>query len=153
MRYFFHIKIGIAVLVFFVHYSLEAQTLTILGTAPTLTIITGTSQTQPVNATNSGCSLRYRQNVNNNLWRITVQTNLVNPHFTLSVYASNVTRGVAAGTVTFTDTNAHDFITGITRSGTNATATINYTASTLYSKGNSIELGNDRHRITYTLTP
>jgi hypothetical protein len=152
MRTCISITIGIAVVIFFVHYTVEAQTLTILGTAPTLTITTGTSRTQPVNAVNTGCRLRYRQNISNP-WKITVQTNLVNPQFTLSVYASNVGRGTAAGTVILDDTNAHDFITGITRSTTNATATINYVASALYSQGNAVEFGTDVHRVTYTLTP
>ncbi len=143
---------GVAFVIIFSHFFTNGQTLTITGTAPTMTITTGSSLGPPTSATNAACTLNYRPPAGYT-YRITVQTNLATPHYTLTVTATNPTRGATAGTVSLSDgsTAAKNFITGITRNGTTTfTATLTYVASATYSQGNSTIPGNDAHTVTYT---
>jgi hypothetical protein len=79
--------------------------------------------------------------------KITVQSDAAYTTFTLKALATSITgSGSAAAEVTFADTDAHDFITGIaTETGS---CTIRYTASAEASAG----AGNETHQITYTIT-
>jgi hypothetical protein len=65
-----------------------------------------------------------------------------------------VTYGVAAPPVSLTNGMlAVDFITDIPSTGawTRDTPTLQYTASATFAQGNSAEMGNDLHTLTYTL--
>jgi len=77
--------------------------------------------------------------------KITVETDLVSPTYTLEVTASSVTGGTSAGQVTPT-TTAQDFVTGI--STTTGSCDLSYNASATASDGT----GSDAHTITYTIT-
>jgi hypothetical protein len=152
MRHTPFIKIGIAVLVFFMHFSAEAQLkLTLTGTPPVLNISTGTYNTQPQDATNSLCQIRYKTPNTSYTYKITIQTDCSTPHFKLTATASAVSDGSSAGTVSLDNTNVQNFITNIPAFKGNAFATIDYVASALYSQGNSSEWGPDIHKITYTI--
>ncbi|HTP79083.1 MAG TPA: hypothetical protein VMM57_01625 [Bacteroidota bacterium] len=85
--------------------------------------------------------------------KVTVATVCSGQSFSLSVVAVSPTKGVASPAVTLTNgMAAADFITNIPATGTtNATATLKYSASATFEQGNSAELGNDVHTITYTL--
>jgi hypothetical protein len=129
----------------------HAQSLTLNGGNISLNITSGTvSGLIPVG--NSATSLRYRRT----FWtqKVTVRTNCPGQRFNLNVVASNVTSGTAAPTVDLVqgmlDT---DIITNIPFGFFSfATATLNYQASATSAQGNSTELGNDVHTVTYTLT-
>ncbi len=129
----------------------KAQPLRLNGGNQTMTITTGIAGGNPISVTNATCSLRYqRQSV---ITKITVATSCPGQSFNLNVVATNVTRGVAAPSVSLVNGNpALDFITSIATSGTlNATCTLQYTASATFAQGNSTEVGNDVHTVTYTL--
>ena len=128
-----------------------AQQLRLNGGNQTMTISTGVAGGQLTDAVNTSCTLRYRRQ--STIAKITVATSCPGQNFTLRVLALSVTRGVAAPEVTLQDgAPAMDLITGIPSSGfTNATCTLRYTAAATFAQGNSTEVGNDVHAITYTL--
>ncbi len=79
--------------------------------------------------------------------KITVQSNLASPTFTLKALATGVSGGgSAASEVTFSNASVHDFVAGIATEigGCNIT----YTASATAAQGT----GSDVHTITYTIT-
>ncbi len=128
----------------------RSQPIRLNGGNQTMNITTGIADGDPISVSNSVCSLRYRsQGV---LCKITVVTSCPGQSFNLSVVATSVTRGVAAPQVSLVNGNpALDFITNIPGGGfTNATCTLQYTASATFSQGNSTEVGTDVHNITYT---
>jgi len=148
----FSVAAMIAVL-FGVFASQALAQLTLRGTAnPTISITTGTAGGTMTSVVNTSSSIRYtRQSV---ITKITVRTSCPSQAFTLQVLATSVTRGVAAPAVTLTSGMAAvDFITNIpnTAGWTTATPTLQYTASATFAQGNSAELGNDVHTVTYTL--
>ncbi|MGD0337199.1 MAG: hypothetical protein ABSB78_00260 [Bacteroidota bacterium] len=153
INYKVRILCGVAFVLIFSHFYLVGQSMTMNITTPqTLTITTGSSIAQPSSVPNTTCILTYRPPAGYT-YRITVQTNLATPKYTLTVTTTNPTRGTSAGTVSLSDgsTAAKNFITGITRQGTTRfTATLTYVASAKYSQGNTAELGNDSHTVTYT---
>ncbi len=129
----------------------EAQ-LTLRGTAnPTINITTGIAGGSMVSVVNVSSSIRYSRQAL--ISKITVRTSCPSQSFHLSVVATGVTRGVAAPQVDLTDGMlAVDFITDIPSAGfTTSTPTLSYTASASFSDGNSAEMGNDVHTVTYTL--
>lgn len=128
----------------------QGQPLRLNGGNQTLTITTGVAGGQPLSVANSVCSLRYRRQTA--LSKITVATSCAGQSFNLRVVATSVTQGIAAPAVSLVNGNpALDFITNIPASGfTNATCTLQYTASATFSQGNSTEVGSDVHTITYT---
>ena len=129
----------------------RAQQITVLGGNPLLNVATGTAGAQPVPVTNTASSLRWRrQNV---ISKITVSTSCPGQRFSLAVLATNLSYGVAAPQVTlFNGMLATDFILSIpTGNPLNKTCTLRYTASSTFAQGNSTELGNDVHTVTYTL--
>jgi len=126
--------------------------LTILGGNINMTVTTGVAGGEPIAVTNATISLRYR--LQNRITKITVRTSCPGQRFNLAVVATSVPQGTAAPQVTLTNGMlAVDLIVSIPRRppNTNQTATLLYTASSTFAQGNSAELGNDVHTITYTL--
>jgi hypothetical protein len=133
--------------------SSAAAQLTLRGTAnPTVSITTGTAGGSMTSVVNTSSQIRYtRQGV---VCKITVRSTCPSQSFHLSVVATGVTRGVAAPAVDLTDGMlAVDFITNIPSTGIwlTSTPTLRYTASATFSDGDSAEMGNDVHTVTYTL--
>jgi hypothetical protein len=128
-----------------------AQPISLTGGNQTMTISTGTAGGQPASVINTTCILHYRKQ--SALAKITVATSCPGQSYNLTVLATSVTKGVAAPQVSLISGNpATDFITSIPNSGTtNATCTLRYTASSTFSQGNSTEVGDDVHTVTYTL--
>lgn len=110
----------------------------------TLTINSATAGSQPTDAVdNSTCDLAWSTNQSSK--KITVQTSLGSPNFSLKVAAQNVTGGTAGSEVTI-GTSAQDFVSSI--STTVGSCDLQYTASATLSDGT----GSDVHTITYTLS-
>ncbi len=129
----------------------HGQAISITGGNISLSITTGTAGGQLVNVINTAVTLNYqKQSV---LAKISVSTSCPGQRYDLSVLATNVTNGVAAPQVTLVNGSpAIDLITGIPSTGSkNASSTLQYTASATFSQGNSTELGDDIHTITYTI--
>lgn len=93
-------------------------------------------------ATDQSTSLLWGINSSNK--KITVNTNLVNPTYTLKILAVSPTVGIAAGEVTLSTTPA-DFLLNVGRSS--GSCQIRYTAIALASQGT----GSDNHQITFTV--
>jgi hypothetical protein len=117
----------------------------ITGGDLTLTINTATAGQEPDDAVdNTTCDLDWTTNEATK--KITVETNLAAPTFTLKVLAQNVTGGTAEAEVTLSTTGANDFVTAI--STTTGGCDLQYTASATAAQGT----GSDVHTVTYTLT-
>ncbi len=116
-----------------------------------MSVTTGSAGAQPVAVTNTATSLRWRRE--NVITKITVSTSCPGQRFSLAVLATNLTYGVAAPQVSLVNgMPAANFVLNIPTGGTlNKTCTLLYTASATFAQGNSTELGNDVHAITYTL--
>jgi len=125
--------------------------ISVKGGNPLLTITTGVAGGQPVSVTNTATSLQWSKK--SVITKITVTTSCPGQHFGLAVVATSVSSGVAASQVTLSDGMlAADFITNIPTTGSaTKTCTLKYTASATFAQGNSSELGNDVHTVTYTL--
>ena len=124
----------------------------ILGGNLTMNITTGAAGSQPVADVDVTRTLQYWRKAA--IAKVTVGTSCPTQAFTLRVLATGVVQGVAAPEVTLTDGMlAVDFITSIPSAGTwtSSTITLQYTASATFAQGNSAELGNDVHSVTYTL--
>jgi hypothetical protein len=105
----------------------------------------------PLSVVNTATSLQWnRQTV---VQKITVSTSCPGQKFSLKVYALNSSEGIAAPEVTLTNGMPDiDFITNCPRMGAKInTAILQYTASATFSQGNSVEVGNDNHIVTYTI--
>jgi len=142
--------VGATCLLLFAATRVKAQSLRVLGGNQTLTITTGLAGEEPLSVMNVSCRLRYKKQ--SKISKITVATSCPGQSYNLSVLATNVTEGVAAPEVSLADGSpAVDLITGIPRSGfTNATCTLEFTASSTFEDGNSTEEGDDVHSIMYT---
>jgi len=117
-----------------------------------MNITTGAAGSQPVAVVNVARTLQYWRKAA--VAKVTVQTSCPTQAFTLKVLATGVVRGVAAPEVTLINgALAVDFITSIPNAAgwTSSTVTLQYTASATFAQGNSAELGNDVHTVTYTL--
>ena len=124
----------------------------ILGNV-SLTITTGMPNGQPLPAQDASARLLYfRPTV---ITKITVTTSCPNQHFSLAVFATGLTYGVAAPEVTMTNGMPEtNFVTDIPArtSGLGLTLfTLRYTASATFAQGNSVDLGPDVHTVRYTL--
>lgn len=125
--------------------------LDVQGGNVTLSITTGLAGAEPLAVTNTATNLRYRRQ--SYLQKVTVQTSCPGQNFNLSVIATNVTDGVPGSEVSLVQgMPALDFISNVSTGGGFATATLNYTASATFAQGNSAELGNDVHTVTYTIS-
>lgn len=130
----------------------SGQSISIGGGNVVLNITTGLPGQEPTPVTNQATTLTYRRGFLTR--KVTVQSNCPGQDFTLKVVAINVTSGTAAPEVTLVNGMlAADFITNIPPSFffQNGTCTLRYTASATFANGNSAEVGNDVHTITYTL--
>jgi len=139
-------------LAIFMSQDLRAQApISVRGGNPTLSITTGLPGSEPIPVVNTATSIRYRRQAQ--VSKITVRTICTPQNFTLKVLATGVTYGVAAPEVTLTNGMLDtDFITNIPNSGfVQTTVTLQYTASATFAQGNSAELGNDVHTVTYTI--
>ena len=137
--------------VFVLSNGLFAQEITVNGGNQALTITTGSPGAEPLPVVNSAATLTYKkQSV---IAKITVGTICPGESFTLKVLAISVTKGTAAPEVTLTNGMlAADFVTGIPKTGAaTGTCTLQYTASATFAQGNSAEVGNDVHTVTYTI--
>ena len=126
--------------------------MTIGGGNTTINITTGPAGGQPVAVVDVTGTLKYWRQAA--IAKVTVKTACPTQAFNLSVVATGVTRGVAAPAVSLVNGMAAvDFITSIPSAAgwTSATITLQYTASSTFAQGNSAELGNDVHTVTYTL--
>ena len=118
--------------------------LAIVGGNITLTLTPGTPGSDPDDATDdTTCDLLWTTNELSK--KITAETNLGAPNFTLKVTATNVTGGTAAGEVALS-TTATDFVTGVAM--TTGTCDLSYVASATAAQGT----GSDVHTVLYTLT-
>lgn len=118
--------------------------LLIIGGNVTLTINTATAGSEPDDAVDSTTAdVVWTTNAENK--KITIESNLAAPNFTLKAVAQGVSGGTAAPEVTVTDTAA-DFVTGIAK--TIGVCDIQYTAQATAAQGT----GSDVHTITFTLT-
>ena len=116
-----------------------------------LSITTGLAGQQPLSVVSTATTLTYKRD--NVITKITVSSSCPGQDFTLKVLATSVTAGTAAPEVTLMNGMlAANFVTDIpVKPPTTATCTLQYTASATFAQGNSAELGNDVHTITYTI--
>ena len=118
--------------------------LAINGGNISLTLTPGVAGGDPIDATDdTTCDLVWTTNEATK--KITAETNLGAPNFTLSVTATNVTGGTAAGQVNLS-TTATDLVTGVAM--TTGTCDLSYVASATAAQGT----GSDVHTVLYTLT-
>lgn len=131
--------------------SVVAQPIQVTGGNLSLSITTALAGQQPGSITNTTAGLRYRKQTLPT--KITVSTICPGQRFNLAVVATSATGGTPAPQVNLVNgMAATDFITGIPRTGANIkTCILRYTASARFDQGNSTELGNDVHTVTYTL--
>lgn len=125
--------------------------LSMTGGNPTLAITTGTPG-GPAAVVDVSTTVRYRRQ--NIITKITVATACPGQDFTLKVVAVSVPAGVAAPEVTLTNGMlSQNLITNIPTSppGGNVNTGLQYTASSTWGQGNSSEVGDDIHTVTYTL--
>ena len=105
---------------------------------------------QPMPVFNSSIRLRYRSGTAPR--KVTVSTICPGQRFSLSVLATDLVSGVAAGEVPLTDGMLNlDLITDIPDRPPNGRCTLLYKASATFEQGNSAELGDDMHTVTYTI--
>jgi hypothetical protein len=124
----------------------EGADISLTGGDVQLTIANGTAGVNPNPATNSNCALVWTSEVADPTQKITVESNVVAPHFALKVQATGVSGGASAGFVTIG--NAADVITNILSNTASGGATLSYQASVTAGDGT----GSDLHLITYTIT-
>jgi hypothetical protein len=118
--------------------------LSISGGNITLTINSATAGSEPDDATDSTtCDLLWTTNEASK--KITAETDLAAPSFTLKVVAASVSGGTAAPEVTLS-TTAEDFVTGVAT--TTGSCDLSYTASATAAQGT----GSDVHTVLYTIT-
>ncbi len=137
---------------FLIHSQSNAQgAISTKGGNQTISITTGIAGGQPISVVNTATSLSYKLN-KNSIQKITVSTACPGQRFSLRVLAVSVTQGTPSVERTLINGNpALDFITEIPARAGNGQATLQYTASATYEQGNSVELGNDLHTVTYTI--
>ena len=133
----------------------QSEGVVITGGDITLIISAATAGQQPNPATDENTGLQY-WGKGNNIYKITVETNLPSPKFTLKVKAVNLTSSKKGGnpgnapsevTIGKTATPLITDITGGTH-GNPHTCILRYTASATVEQGT----GTDEHTIKYTIT-
>jgi hypothetical protein len=116
-----------------------------------LTISSAPAGQQPAAVINEACQLQWTTLPADATKKITVQTSLATPSFTLTASAVNVSAGdgTAAGTVTLS-TTAEDLVVSIPAGvpvSDPGTCTLRYRASAAVASGT----GSDDHTITFTI--
>jgi hypothetical protein len=124
----------------------EGADITLTGGNVTLTISAATAGLNPDQATDNTCTLTWTTLAGDPVQKITVESDLPTPRFTLQGQALGVTGGAAAGLVTMS--TPRDFITNIPANTSNGQATLGYQAGATAAQGT----GSDVHNITYTIT-
>lgn len=109
----------------------------------TLTINTATAGSEPDAQTDTSTSLAWTSNSTGK--KITAETDVAAPAFTLTVEATAVSGGTSAGPITLS-TTAQSFVTGVAT--TTGGATLSYGASATASDGT----GTEAHTVVYTIT-
>lgn len=123
-----------------------SATLTVRGGNVILTLVSATAGQEPDPLVNQVAgALKYRKGQADPPQKITVETNVGSPLFTLKVEAVNVRVGISTGELTLA-TTAQDLITNISRSG-GKSCDLRYTLVALVSDGT----GTDVHTVTYTM--
>jgi len=117
--------------------------LSIVGGNITLTVATATAGSEPDADTDATTGLLWTSNVSAK--KITIQTDLSSPTFTLNAVALGASGGTAASQVTVS-TSAQDFITDVAT--TTGACTNQYTGSATAAEGT----GSDIHSVTFTIT-
>jgi hypothetical protein len=125
----------------------KAQAFTLSGGNQALNVNSAVAGSEPTQATNTTCSLKYQQRLFYTT-KVTVQTSCPGQKFTIQVIAISVSKGTPAPAVSLQNgMAATDFITNVpTGLLTYGTATLQYTAQPLFSQG----AGTDTHTVTYT---
>jgi len=125
--------------------------ISVQGGSPLLIVATGSASGGILPAQNNQARLRYR--MGNVIRKVTVSTVCPGQKFTLTVEALNPSEGNASPPVALVNGMAEaDFITDIPRGGNRQqSARLRYVAAPTYSQGNSFELGDDVHVVTYTI--
>lgn len=128
-----------------------AQSLSINGGNITLRISSGMAGGDLIDDVNTTVTLAYQRQ--SALSKITVRTSCIGQSFDLEVLATNVTAGTASPAVMLQNGSpAIDFIRDIAKNGPkNQSCWVRYTASATFAQGNSTELGQDNHTVTYTI--
>lgn len=151
-RVIFRIILAYAFLFFGVAAEVAVGQITVNGGNITLAVTAALAGSEPTPVTNTVTTVRYqKQNV---VTKITVATICPGQKFNLRVTATAVGGGTPAPQVTLVNGMlATDFITGIPPRppGGFLTASLQYVASSTFAQGNSAELGDDVHTVTYTL--
>ena len=116
-----------------------------------MTISSAPAGQQPASTASESCQLQWTTLPADATKKITAQSSLATPSFTLTVSAINVTAGdgTATGTVTLS-TTAEDLIVGIPAGVPvidPATCVLHYTASATAANG----AGSENHTITFTI--
>lgn len=120
--------------------------ISVLGGDVSLVVSSATAGQDPDPAIDSTTSdLRYRISPSDPTMKITVETNLGSPSFTLKAEAINAAGGTPAGEMVLS-TTAQDFLTDVTLTS-NRTCDLKYTSVALASDGT----GSDAHTVTYTI--
>lgn len=131
--------------------SVVGQDLRMVGGNITLTVTTGTAGGTLNPVIDASSSIRYKEAAVPT--KITVQTVCPGQKFNLTVVATAIGVGTAAPAVPLMNGMLPtDLVTNIgAGSKKTFTLTLQYTASATFAQGNSSELGNDNHTITYSL--
>lgn len=125
--------------------------ISVLNGDATLTISTATAGMDPDAEIDESCQLQWSTLLTDPTQKITAQTNVASPNFTLKVQAVSVSAGdgTSAGQITVS-TSAQDVVVSIPADiapGDPGTCTLRYTASANASAGT----GSDVHTIIYTI--
>ena len=125
--------------------------ISVLNGDASLTISTATAGMEPDADTDESCQLQWSTLLTDPTQKITAQTNIASPNFTLKVQAVSVSAGdgTSAGQITLS-TSAQDVVVSIPADiapGDPGTCTLRYTASANASDGT----GSDVHTVTYTI--
>jgi hypothetical protein len=134
----------------FVKIGLGAD-ISVLNGDASLTISTATAGMEPDAEIDESCQLQWTTLISDPTKKITAQTNVVSPNFTLKVQAVSVSAGdgTSAGQITLS-TSGQDVVVSIPADiapGDPGTCTLRYTASANASDGT----GSDVHTIIYTI--
>lgn len=123
-----------------------SATLTVRGGNVILPLVSATAGQEPDPlVTQVVRALKYRKGRADLPQKITVETNVGNPIFTLKVEAVGVRNGISTGELTLAPI-AQDLITNISRNGSRS-CDLKYTLVALVSDGT----GTDVHTVTYTI--
>jgi hypothetical protein len=124
----------------------EGADITLTGGNVTLTISTATAGLNPDQATDNTCTLTWTTLAGDPVQKITIESDLLTPRFTLRAQALGVTSGTSMGLVPVSTST--DFITNIPANTSDGQATLGYQAGATAAQGT----GSDVHTIKYTIT-